>query len=134
MTYPRAVVRRLVRASRDLARRRRGVCERRAQRRGHEHLERPHRRRLLGLAHVTRIVEHDRYRDAMPTLADVAAYASTLENGQTHKQLAGDTGVGTAGGSRDHTAILAPGRAPSCMRSAPCATKRPSACRATCRS
>ena len=61
---------------------------------------------FLGLAHVTRIVEHDRYRDAMPTLADVAAYASTLENGQTYKQLAGDTGVGTAGGSQDHTAIL----------------------------
>ena len=34
----------------------------------------------------------------MPTLDEVAGYASTLENGQTYKSLAGDTGVGTAGG------------------------------------
>ena len=61
---------------------------------------------FLGVAHATRIVGHARYREAMPTLADVAAYASTLENGQTYKFLAGDTGVGTAGGSQDHTAIL----------------------------
>jgi galactokinase len=61
---------------------------------------------FLGVAHATRIVGHARYREAMPALADVAAYASTLENGQTYKFLAGDTGVGTAGGSQDHTAIL----------------------------
>ena len=61
---------------------------------------------FLGVAHATRIVEQGRYGELMPTLADVAAYASTLENGQTFKSLAGDHGVGTAGGSQDHTAIL----------------------------
>ncbi len=61
---------------------------------------------FLGVAHATRIVDHARYSEVMPTLADVAAYAATLENGQTFKSLAGDAGVGTAGGSQDHTAIL----------------------------
>ena len=61
---------------------------------------------FLGVAHATRIVDHARYSEVMPTLADVAAYAATLENGQTFKSLDGDAGVGTAGGSQDHTAIL----------------------------
>jgi len=61
---------------------------------------------FLGVAHATRLVELQRYREVMPTIDEIAAYASTLENGQTYKSLAGDTGVGTAGGSQDHTAIL----------------------------
>ena len=37
---------------------------------------------------------------------DLAAYAATIENGQTFRALAGESGVGTEGGSEDHTAIL----------------------------
>ena len=40
----------------------------------------------------------------MPT--DLAGYLGTVENGRTFGPLAGDTGVGTFGGSEDHTAIL----------------------------
>jgi len=37
---------------------------------------------------------------------DLATYASTVENGRGFGVFAGDRGVGTAGGSEDHTAIL----------------------------
>lgn len=36
---------------------------------------------------------------------ELAEYLGTLENGQTYKTLVGDRGVGTFGGSEDHTAI-----------------------------
>jgi len=39
-------------------------------------------------------------------LAGLASYLATIENGQTFGTLAGDKGVGTFGGSEDHTAIL----------------------------
>ncbi|MBN2475216.1 MAG: hypothetical protein JXB62_11445 [Pirellulales bacterium] len=43
---------------------------------------------------------------------DLAGYLATVENGRSFKTLAGDRGVGTLGGSEDHTAILfaRPGR------------------------
>jgi len=37
---------------------------------------------------------------------DLAGYLATIENGQSFGPLAGDRGVGTFGGSEDHTAIL----------------------------
>jgi galactokinase len=37
---------------------------------------------------------------------DLAAYAATIENGRSFRALAGEGGVGTEGGSEDHTAIL----------------------------
>ena len=37
---------------------------------------------------------------------DLAAYAATVENGRSFRALAGEGGVGTEGGSEDHTAIL----------------------------
>lgn len=37
---------------------------------------------------------------------DLAGYLGTLENGQTFGSLVGDKGVGTFGGSEDHTAIM----------------------------
>lgn len=40
------------------------------------------------------------------SLTDLAGYLATIENGQTFGSLAGDRGVGTFGGSEDHTAIL----------------------------
>ena len=39
-------------------------------------------------------------------LAGLASYLATIENGQTFGTLAGDKGVGTFGGSEDHTTIL----------------------------
>jgi galactokinase len=41
-----------------------------------------------------------------PILASLAGYLGTIENGQSYGTLAGDCGVGTFGGSEDHTAIL----------------------------
>ncbi len=40
------------------------------------------------------------------SLTDLAGYLATIENGQTFGSLVGDRGVGTFGGSEDHTAIL----------------------------
>jgi len=40
------------------------------------------------------------------SLADLAGYLGTIENGQTFGSLAGDRGGGTFGGSEDHTAML----------------------------
>lgn len=37
---------------------------------------------------------------------DLAGYVSAIENGESFGALAGDHGVGTSGGSEDHTAIL----------------------------
>lgn len=37
---------------------------------------------------------------------DLAMYMASCENGQTFRELIGDRGVGTFGGSEDHTAIL----------------------------
>ena len=46
------------------------------------------------------------YREAIGSPADLAGYLGTVENGQTFGPLIGDKGVGTFGGSEDHTAIL----------------------------
>jgi galactokinase len=46
------------------------------------------------------------YRAAIPSREALAGYLGTIENGQSFGELAGDLGVGTFGGSEDHTAIL----------------------------
>jgi len=51
----------------------------------------------------------DAERLARPLLSDktvLAGYLGCVENGQSFGELAGDRGVGTFGGSEDHTAIL----------------------------
>jgi galactokinase len=52
------------------------------------------------------------YRESIPDLLSLAAYLAAVENGSGFRGLPGDLGVGTEGGSEDHTAILAsrPGR------------------------
>ncbi len=40
------------------------------------------------------------------SLEELAAYLGAIENGASYGDLAGDRGVGTHGGSQDHTAIL----------------------------
>ncbi|MFB3892642.1 MAG: galactokinase family protein [Phycisphaerae bacterium] len=46
------------------------------------------------------------YKSNIKTVEDLAGYLGTCENGQTFGTLVGDKGVGTFGGSEDHTAIL----------------------------
>jgi galactokinase len=64
------------------------------------------------LAHVNRLAQRAVYREHLAAPADLAAYLATIENGQSFGALAGDCGVGTFGGSEDHTAICCcqPGR------------------------
>jgi len=48
----------------------------------------------------------EEYHSNISGPADLAAYLATIENGRNFGTLAGDKGVGTFGGSEDHTAIL----------------------------
>lgn len=61
---------------------------------------------FLALSDVNRLPEAPEYRQYIVTPEDLAGYLGTTENGQTFKSLVGDRGVGTFGGSEDHTAIL----------------------------
>jgi len=61
---------------------------------------------FLALADVNRLAERDEYRCEIDDLESLAGYLGTVENGQSFGTLAGDKGVGTFGGSEDHTAIL----------------------------
>ncbi len=47
------------------------------------------------------------FRDTIVTREELAAYLSCVENGASFRGLVGDSGVGTLGGSQDHTAIVA---------------------------
>jgi galactokinase len=44
--------------------------------------------------------------DSVASLEELAAYLGAVENGASYGDLVGDRGVGTHGGSQDHTAIL----------------------------
>ncbi len=61
---------------------------------------------FLALADVNALADNENYQREIQGLEDLAAYLGTLENGQSYGTLAGDHGVGTFGGSEDHTAIL----------------------------
>ncbi len=58
------------------------------------------------LSAVNRLSEHSAYAANIHDTDDLAGYLGCIENGQTYKSLLGDSGVGTFGGSEDHTAIL----------------------------
>ena len=58
---------------------------------------------FLALNHLE---SRETYRSNIPDLESRAGYLGTVENGQTFGSLDGDAGVGTFGGSEDHTAIL----------------------------
>ena len=60
----------------------------------------------LALAQRNDIEASDRFGAAVPDALSRAEYLGTHENGQSYGDLAGDRGVGTFGGSEDHTAIL----------------------------
>ena len=61
---------------------------------------------FLSLARVNRLPEREEFQREIKSLSDLAGYLGTVENGQSFGSLAGDRGVGTFGGSEDHTAIL----------------------------
>jgi galactokinase len=56
---------------------------------------------------VNRLSERSEYSANIHRTEDLAGYLGCVENGQTYQSMAGDNGVGTFGGSEDHTAILA---------------------------
>ncbi|NQT17415.1 MAG: galactokinase, partial [Planctomycetes bacterium] len=61
---------------------------------------------FLALADVNHLTENPRFQENVANLTDLAGYLGTVENGQTFGSLEGDRGVGTFGGSEDHTAML----------------------------
>jgi galactokinase len=61
---------------------------------------------FLALATLNELDGHPAYRAAIAGPTDLAGYLGTVENGRSFGPLAGDQGVGTFGGSEDHTAIL----------------------------
>lgn len=61
---------------------------------------------FLGLAAVNALGSTDRYRGAIGSTEELAEYLGAVENGLDYRTLSGRLGVGTRGGSEDHTAIL----------------------------
>ena len=61
---------------------------------------------FTALATLNRLDERDEYRREIRSAEDLAGYLGCVENGYAFGSLAGDAGVGTFGGSEDHTAIL----------------------------
>ena len=58
------------------------------------------------LMHRANLHLRPEWRAALHTLEDLAGYFGAIENGLTFKTFTGAPGVGTDGGSEDHTAIL----------------------------
>jgi galactokinase len=61
---------------------------------------------FLAISAINQLEDRPEYREAIRGEADLAGYLGTVENGQSFGPLVGDRGVGTFGGSEDHTAIL----------------------------
>lgn len=61
---------------------------------------------FFGLAQANGLFEEPEFCENVRSLTDLAGYLGTIENGQTFGTLVGDRGVGTFGGSEDHTAML----------------------------
>ena len=61
---------------------------------------------FLVLARLNNLADDPAYQRHIRTREDLAGYLGCIENGESFGDLAGDKGVGTFGGSQDHTAIL----------------------------
>ncbi len=61
---------------------------------------------FMALSAVNALPERREYRREIDGGETLAGYLGTVENGRSFGSLAGETGVGTFGGSEDHTAIL----------------------------
>ena len=60
----------------------------------------------LALADLNGFSATPAWQDACPDRLSLAGYLACIENGRTWRGLAGSRGVGTFGGSEDHTAML----------------------------
>lgn len=61
---------------------------------------------FFALARANALETSQTFQRELATFGDLAGYLGALENGATVGRLVGDTGVGTFGGSQDHTAII----------------------------
>ena len=61
---------------------------------------------FLTLSAANRFAQRDEYTTHIHGPEDLAGYLGTVENGMSFGALVGDRGVGTFGGSEDHTAML----------------------------
>jgi galactokinase len=61
---------------------------------------------FAALSGVNHLCERAEYKSNIRSDEDLATYLACIENGQSFGTLAGETGVGTHGGSEDHVAIL----------------------------
>jgi galactokinase len=61
---------------------------------------------FLVLAEINELARDSLYTSEVRRLEDLSGYLATIENGLSFGGLSGDRGVGTFGGSEDHTAIL----------------------------
>lgn len=61
---------------------------------------------FLGIAGASGLLDDPRFRSEVQDPDGLASYLAAVESGQGFGALAGDAGVGTHGGSEDHTAIL----------------------------
>ncbi|MEK7685735.1 MAG: galactokinase family protein [Verrucomicrobiota bacterium] len=71
---------------------------------------------FFALAGPNQVLELPKFKASIQTAEDLATYLACHENGRSFRDLAGDGGVGTFGGSEDHTAMLCcqPGRLSVC--------------------
>lgn len=61
---------------------------------------------FTAIAEINNLQQHPAYTSAITSDLDLAGYLGAVENGLGYGPLEGDRGVGTLGGSQDHTAIL----------------------------
>ncbi|MCX6551715.1 MAG: galactokinase, partial [Acidobacteria bacterium] len=61
---------------------------------------------FLAIAEANHLDETPEFHCEIPGPEALAGYLATIENGRSFGSLVGDQGVGTFGGSEDHTAIL----------------------------
>jgi galactokinase len=61
---------------------------------------------FTALADTNRLCDRGDFAGICSVPEELAAYLACVENGQSYRDLEGDRGVGTFGGSEDHTAIL----------------------------
>jgi galactokinase len=61
---------------------------------------------FLAFSEINQLRERPEYRQSIHDAEDLAEYLGAVENGLDFRMLRGEQGVGTFGGSEDHTAIL----------------------------
>lgn len=60
----------------------------------------------LAIAHEAGFADSRAWREQLADPTDLATYLACIENGSSFGTLLGDSGVGTFGGSEDHTAMI----------------------------